>query len=275
MEDITVFYTDDDFEDEDNYIEEENEQDLIPEELIVELTKHMDNLTFKRFSVSCKHIKHICEKDYLSPIINKNVPEVLLSLSLDELKYFGIINRRINNIVRSNDFWYLKLEHDYPNYIVHIATYQSYVGKIIHQDIFQNSKQYYLFYKEYDTCPKDIANTPALFVKFLDLISSWRFIPISVLLKLLSLTYKNTGLDKKISAAGFEKLSTSTLISSLLPEDYNNYLVINGVYVPDGWYSHYCEKAFTPLPYIEVNINCLIHMYNYINRPINMPTYYD
>lgn len=260
------FYANIEADDLNGYEIDNNEQCFIAKELIVEITKIMDNMTFKRFGATCKYIKYICECDYLSTIVNKNVPEVLLSFDLEQLCHFSGINRRINNLVRTNEFWYLKLEHDYPKYILHIAIYQSYIGRVVHQDIIQNSKKYYLFYKHFDNLPKDTENTIELFVKFISLVGGWRFMPISMLLILLSITYNDTGLDKRIAVLGIEKLSVSTLISSILPADYNNVHVMNGIYISNK-YSYGTAKNFTILPPIDVNLHGLIEMYYYLTKP--------
>lgn len=241
---------------------------LIPDEIIIDIANIMDNVTFKRFSATCTHIKYICEQDYLLPIVNKNVPIVLLSFDLQTLANFNMINRRMNNLVRSNDFWYLKLMYDYPNYIKRIPLYQSYIGKVMHQDIVQNCKNYYLFYKKYDQLDKNVENNVILFDKFIHLVSSWRYMPVSMILMLLSLTYHDTGLDKRLSELSIEKLSVSAIISSLLPKDYNNSQVFNGIFISNGYYQHYHEEIFTTLPQLDVNLHRLIEMYFYLNKPI-------
>lgn len=260
------FYVYDEFSEEQN----ESEQTLIPDELIREMIQHMDNKTFKRFAATNKYIKYVCEQDYLSPIINKNMPALLMYFSLDVLNNISVVNRRINNIVRSNDFWYLKLEYDYPT-VKRFAMYQSYVGKIVHQDIVQNSMKYYLFYKEYDNYTKNniVENTPDILIKFLNELVVWKSILTSVLLMMLSLVYKDTSLDKRILNESLELLSVNTLISCLFPSTYSNFCIADGIYYFCA-YDHYGirhdAKSFTPFPQIDVNISSLIHMYKYLNK---------
>lgn len=227
-------------------------------DMILEVTKHMDTKTYRLFCASNPQIRALCQRDTFSSITNTNSPAFLMTLDLDTLNTIVRTNNRLGKITNNNHFWYLKLERDYPDYITLWKNKNTYLSKLIYQDMLQSSKEYYILYYYYHTCPKNIDNTPDMLIKFIQTVQKYPKTTgniLKVLSLILSLIYSDM-LEKRLLKYNVEILSTQTMFSALFPSTYNNRYIKEGInvdypiWVVDGF-------DFTPLPTININLHCL------------------
>jgi len=266
-DDLLINYSDDEYY---SSIEEDVKQNfdinindvyILTNDTILELVKHMDNRTFKRFCMTNKKFKYLCERDILYPIVNENIPEFLLLLDLNTLNNLSLSNRRINNLIRNNKFWYLKLEKDFSHYINKWLLFknQSYLGKIIYQDIVNNNKNYYLFFMQYENCIyTDFAEYSIESIRNMIDAMSFRHIPINILLMLLSISYNDVNVEKRVKNYNIPLLSNNTFISTFLnPNSSFSYFIKNGVLIEN--IPRYGKFGIKIDP--DVNIPCIYKMY--------------
>lgn len=227
----------------------------------------MEELYFDSTSISIEEIditkEVIYNEDTLSPIANQNIPEFLLILELESLYNLSLINKRIYNIIRSNTFWYLKIEKDFGTFIQQWLqrSHQSYIGRIVHQNIVDNSRDYYMFLCKYQNyLDEQVENDSNLFTTLLTLIAN-NAIQFNHLLMMLSLTYHDITLDARMKSKKMELLSKNTLISTLFEKDDNNTFIEDGVCI-----DLYIYDLEFILSFPVFNLYSVIKMYEYLTN---------
>ena len=228
--------------------------------LIPILSSYMDNQSFKRYSMTCKTIKYMNEQDTLISIINTNNYALLLSLDLKTLQQISYINRRINTLIRKNSFWYLKLEQDYLPYINKWVNKKSYLGRIIYQDIIQNSKDYYMFYYHYTLYNNLKENTIDDLINLFKMINHQKM-QLNHILQIVSITYQDDTLESRVKTLKCELWSNQLVIMSLIPFDVDikfNYDILTASFT-------YNTKIYELFIYlIKPNLLGLINAFTYI-----------
>lgn len=227
----------------------------------------MEDLYFDSTSDSIEETAIKYDEDTLSPIANPDIPEFLLLLDLESLYNLSLINKRIYNIIRNNTFWYLKMEKDYSIFVYPWLerSHKCYIGKIVHQHIVDNSKDYYMFCIKYHKYLNEhVVNDSILFKQLLKLICN-NAIQLNHLLMLLSLTYHDINLDRRMKSKKMELLSKNTLISTLFTKDDNNAFIEDGV----------CVDLYGVIYSLDLldtcsvtNLYSIIKMYEYLTKPI-------
>lgn len=71
------------------------------------------------------------EIDTFSKVLTKDLPALVLHMDLKTLQHFCSVNTCINNLCNSDEFWYLKLQHDYPGYLLYFKKSRTYLGRLI------------------------------------------------------------------------------------------------------------------------------------------------
>ncbi len=172
------------------------------------------------------------ESDVFSGVLTKDLPALLLNMDLNSLQHFCSTNIRINHLCQSNQFWYLKLQYDYPGYILYYKKSKTYLGNLIYQDMLGNSQAYYIIYNHFRYCMDTTTNEDEIIVhkekwQLANIFQTIRNIRLadSTLKKLLSLTLPYTGklFEEEMVNKGFQLLSTDTLIYSMIPHYFNQY----------------------------------------------------
>jgi len=123
--------------------------------------------------------------DSLISIVNENNYAFLLALNLKQLQQLSYVNHYYYKLVHQNNFWYLKLEQDYNQYIQKWFNKHSYLGRIIYQDIIQNCQDYYLFYYHYHLYKNIFVNNVDDLIKLFKMIKNGKM-QLNHLLKLIS-----------------------------------------------------------------------------------------
>ncbi|HSW76377.1 MAG TPA: hypothetical protein VLG50_05005 [Candidatus Saccharimonadales bacterium] len=173
--------------------------------------------------------------DPLSNVINKDIPIVMLNMDIDTLNHFCTVNKRFQYYCNTDEFWYLKLLHDYPGYVTYFKKSTSVLGKMVYQDMVYRSKKYYHVYSHFRQCLEHVNNDDKIEIirKNYTLLDGIFFLMNNQIsdasLKLLfslSLPYSPNNFERERIEFGYSKselLSPRFVIKSFLPTvDLNN-----------------------------------------------------
>jgi hypothetical protein len=172
----------------------------------------------------------VFEPDVFSNVLTKDMPGIILNMDLNTLSYFCETNKRINHVCQLDQFWYAKLEHDYPEYVSYFQNSETYLGRLIYRDMSLRPQTYYIVYNYFRNCLATIGAKNVVIGK--------------------ETTYTITD---QIEFIKNKKLSESTLkilLSLTLPYTQNTYNMLSkevlmDSMIPGGYYGN--QKQLTEL----------------------------
>lgn len=222
-----------------------NVNHLIPDDLILQIIDYLKGDSLRKFCASSKRIKYVYERDNLF-IINSETPEFLLGLTLNSLNKIFLLNVRMSKISKNNQFWYLKIERDFPFYINKYLGLKnkSYYAGIIYKDIISNSKDYYKLFTDYEKHSHSLTDEikyksgTKTILDALNYVAMGK-IPINVTIKLLALSYEYTypTLEKRLLDRKMELLCTEAVISSFFHCDTCTSIIDYGILTDKIFYA--------------------------------------
>jgi len=198
-----------------------------------------------------------------------------LNMDLQTLLMFCGTNDRIHTICNQNAFWYLKLKHDYPGYVLFYQKSKTQLGKLVYQDLLKDAKGYYVFYHQFRTCFdtfKINAHFKGAKLDTMSVLAGLRnnlSLTNDLLKKLFSLTLMYvkpsfeqhiTRMESTLFLKRYKLFSTEVLVNSMLPEQYYDQF---GVFMRDypTWKEAEPLKAKIMHCVLQVYINANLNYY--------------
>lgn len=170
-------------------------------------------------------------------IFNINTPYFLLSLDLKTLEQLYCVNHHLYNIIKSDTFWYLKIENDYPDIVNKWKNKCDYLGRIVFQHIYQNSFDCYMFYHYYYNHDHDHKENNIYIFRSIIQKYNKNFSQLSQVLTIISLSYNDSTLELRMKKHGKELLSPHIVISSLFQKDLNiQHYIKDGIWLNPTYY---------------------------------------